>query len=81
MHNFSNELNKLISQKKIKLKDMIEYLDYDHSTFFKIKRGEGLPATETMVRDIADFMQLTPTEYESLLTMYRIDKELPVNYK
>lgn len=80
MQYFSEELNSLIAQKKIKVRDLIEFLDYDRSTFFKIKRGERLSASEKMVKDIADFMQLTPTEYQDLLEAYRIDKEGPYNY-
>lgn len=80
MQIFSEELSKLIEQKKVKVKDLIDFLDYDRSTFFKIKKGQRLPATEDMVKDIADYMRLTPAEYEKLLEAYHIDKEGPYNY-
>lgn len=80
MQTFSEELNKLIAQKRIVVKDLIDFLNYDRSTFFKIKKGQRLPATEDMVKSIADFMRLTPTEYEKLLEAYHIDKEGPYNY-
>lgn len=80
MQTFSEELNKLIAQKRIIVKDLIDFLNYDRSTFFKIKKGQRLPATEDMVKSIADFMRLTPTEYEKLLEAYHIDKEGPYNY-
>lgn len=80
MQTFSEELNKLIAQKRIVVKDLIDFLNYDRSTFFKIKKGQRLPATDDMVKNIAEFMRLSPAEYEKLLEAYHIDKEGPYNY-
>lgn len=51
---------------------MVRYCDIDRSTMYKIINGKRNPPTPAIVDKMAEFMHLTPLEYEQFQTAYQI---------
>ena len=71
---FSDALSQLIDSKKIKVYDMIRYLEIDRSTMYQIIKGKRNPPADSQIEKMADFMLLTPSEREDLLEQAKITR-------
>ena len=71
---FSDALSQLIDRKKIKVYDMIRYLEIDRSTMYQIIKGKRNPPADSQIEKMADFMLLTPSEREELLEQAKITR-------
>lgn len=72
MSEFSDLLSQFIHDKNIKVYSMVRYCDIDRSTMYKIINGKRNPPTPAIVDKMAEFMHLTPLEYEQFQTAYQI---------
>ncbi len=69
---FSEELKKLVKQKKAVVYDMAKKCQIDHSSLYQIINGKRLPASESVVKQIGEYLKLSPDVQEQLLEKYRI---------
>ena len=74
MSGFSSLLSYFIEKKQIKVYDLIQYCSLDRSTMYKIIHGTRKPSSEALFHKIAEFLSLTPVEYEKFYQAYLIDK-------
>lgn len=72
MSEFSDLLSQFIREKDIKVYSMVRYCNMDRSTMYKIINGKRNPPSKKIVDKIAEFMHLTPPEYEKFQTAYQI---------
>lgn len=72
MSEFSDLLSQFIHDKNIKVYSMVRYCNMDRSTMYKIINGKRNPPSPRIVDKIAEFMHLTPPEYEKFQTAYQI---------
>lgn len=73
MSQFSTLLAEYISQKNIQVYPLTQYCSLDRSTMYKYINGKRLPPRRELVEKIADYMRLSPTEHEKLLTAWKIE--------
>lgn len=67
---YSELLQKYISEKDIKVSDLIQYCEVDRSFMYKIINGKRKLTSVAMARKIANFMKLSPKECESYYSAY-----------
>ena len=53
---------------------MLEYCSLDRSTMYKIINGKRNPTSEAVFQKIAEFLHLTPAEYQKFKEAYTISK-------
>ena len=71
MSEFSNILSQFIHTKNIKVYPLSKYCDFDRSTIYKIINGKRKPPSPDVIDKMAEFMHLTPTEYDQFKEAYR----------
>lgn len=69
---FSSVLEFYMKAKNIKTYAVAQFCGIDRSNMYKILNGKRNPASENLVRRIADYMRLLPAERENLLEAYQI---------
>ena len=74
MSEFSNLLSSYIEEKEIKVYALLEYCSLDRSTMYKIINGKRNPTSEAVFQKIAEFLHLTPAEYQKFKEAYTISK-------
>lgn len=72
MSEFSSMLGSLIEEKGIKVYSMAKYCLLDRSTMYKVINGTRKPPSMEAFHKMADFMRLTPMEYDMFLKAYEI---------
>lgn len=73
MSQFSTLLAEYISQKNIQVYPLTQYCSLDRSTMYKYINGKRLPPRRELVEKIADYMRLSPSEHQKLLTAWKIE--------
>ena len=71
MSTFSEILNNLNEEKNIKVQPLARYCEVERSTIYKFMNGKRLPGSIDIVKKIAQFMQLTPSESELLVNAWK----------
>ena len=74
MSEFSDLLSSYIEEKEIKVYALLEYCSLDRSTMYKIINGKRNPTSEAVFQKIAEFLHLTPAEYQKFKEAYTISK-------
>ena len=74
INSFSDLLNQFVHQKDISVYPMSQYCGIDRTLMYKYLNGKDHPADRTIIDRLADFMRLSPAEYEELLTAWQIEK-------
>ena len=69
---FAKVLSDYIHEKNVNVYSMAQFCDLDRSTMYKFINGKRRPSSISLVRKMADFMLLTPAEYQLLSEAYRI---------
>ena len=64
MSEFSDLLSSYIEEKEIKVYALLEYCSLDRSAMYKIINGKRNPTSEAVFQKIAEFLHLTPAEYQ-----------------
>ena len=64
---FSEMLSGFITEKDIVMRDLIDYCGVERSTLYQIIKGKRYPPSNAVLKKIADFMQLSMSEWEELL--------------
>ncbi len=64
---FAKVLSDYIHEKNVNVYSMAQFCDLDRSTMYKFINGKRRPSSISLVRKMADFMLLTPAEYQLLL--------------
>ena len=77
---FAKVLSDYIHEKKVNVYSMAQFCDLDRSTMYKFINGKRRPSSISLVRKMADFMLLTPAEYQLLSEAYRISLVGPEIY-
>ena len=72
MTNFSTLLSSFIEDKNIQIYPLTQYCSLDRSTMYKYINGKRLPPKQELVERIADYMRLSPSEHDELLTAWKI---------
>ena len=72
MTNFSTLLSSFIEDKNIQIYPLTQYCSLDRSTMYKYINGKRLPPRQELVERIADYMRLSPSEHDELLTAWKI---------
>lgn len=72
MTSFSTLLTTFIDQKNISIHPLTRYCNLDRSTMYKYLNGKRLPPKQELVERIADYMRLSPSEHEDLITAWTI---------
>lgn len=72
MSDFSDMLTYLIHSKNIKVASMAQYCNIDRANMYKIISGKRNPSSLDLVKNIADFMKLTPAERTEFFEAYHI---------
>jgi hypothetical protein len=80
MTRFSEALNKMLTQKDISVYNLSQNSGVNRTTIQKMKAGTRLPASEAVVRQLADHLMLTPVEYNDFVRDYRISRMGEENY-
>lgn len=80
MSAFSDMLSNYIEQKNIKVYSLVKYCELDRSTMYKIISGKRNPPSLEVLRKMADFMCLTPSEYQKLRDAWEITRIGPEIY-
>lgn len=80
MTSFSALLSALVEQKNIQIYPLTQYCSLDRSTMYKYLNGKRLPPKQALVERIADYMRLSPSEYEELITAWKIAQIGEENY-
>ena len=80
MTSFSALLSALVEQKNIQIYPLTQYCSLDRSTMYKYLNGKRLPPKQALVERIADYMRLSPSEYEELITAWKIAQVGEENY-
>ncbi len=76
---FAKVLSDYIHEKNVNVYSMAQFCDLDRSTMYKFINGKRRPSSISLVRKMADFMLLTPAEYQLLSEAYRISLCRPGN--
>ncbi len=79
MSEFSNILSQFIHTKNIKVYPLSKYCDFDRSTIYKIINGKRKPPSPDVIDKMAEFMHLTPTEYDQFKEASQYIKSLMVS--
>lgn len=74
MSEFSDLLSLLIKAKDINIGSLTSYCDLDRSTMYKLINGRRNPASKEQVRRMAEFMNLSPMEHQTLMDAYQITR-------
>ena len=74
MNTFSSLLHSLVHQKDISVYPMTQYCGVDRTLMYKYLNGKDYPKDQAIVNRMADFMRLSPSEYEELMTAWQIEK-------
>lgn len=74
MSEFSELLSQFIREKDIKVYSMVKYCRLDRSTMYKLINGKRNPPSEEIFNKIAEFMCLTPSEYQKFQEAYQITR-------
>src|SRR5699024_3658875 len=74
MSTFSRLLNSLVHKKDIAVYPMTQYCGIDRTLMYKYLNGKDYPREQAIVDRMADFMRLSPSESEELLTAWQIEK-------
>lgn len=69
---FSEMLSEYIREKEIKVFSLVKYCGIDRSTMYKIINGKRNPPTPELFQKIADFLHLTPVEYQRFEEAWKI---------
>ena len=69
---FSEELKRLVKEKKAAVYDMAKRCQIDHSSLYQMMNGKRLPASEAVVNQIGEYLKLSPDIQGQLLEKYRI---------
>ena len=77
---FAKVLSDYIHEKNVNVYSMAQFCDLDRSTMYKFINGKRRPSSISLVRKMADFMLLTPAEYQLLSEAYRISLVGPEIY-
>lgn len=80
MNTFSELLSFLVHQKDIPVYPMTQYCEIERTMMYRYLNGKSIPESQTMVERMADFMRLSPTEREQLITAWHIQKVGPENW-
>ena len=72
MTSFSALLSSFVEQKHIQIHPLTLYCNVDRSTMYKYINGKRLPPRQELVERIADYMRLSPSEHEELMTAWMI---------
>ncbi len=80
MTSFSTLLSSLIEQKNIQIAPLTQYCGLDRSTMYKYLNGKRCPPKLEQLERIADYMRLSPTEHEELVTAWKIVQMGEENY-
>ena len=72
MTTFSDTLSNFIKEKKIKINDMINYVDIDRSTFYKIVKGKRNPSNRHIVEKMIAYLRLSQKEVDQMWQDYEI---------
>lgn len=75
MSDFSQLLTEYIHQKNIRIYSLSEYCGVDRSLMYKIIHGKRLPASALVVDKIAEYLRLTPGEFQELSTAYAVEAQ------
>ena len=70
MTSFSALLSSFVEQKHIQIHPLTLYCNVDRSTMYKYINGKRLPPRQELVERIADYMHLSPSEHEELITAW-----------
>lgn len=73
MSQFSILLSEFITSKDIPVYPLTQYCSLDRSTMYKYIGGKRLPPRQELVEKIADYMRLSPSEREKLITAWNIE--------
>lgn len=72
---FSEHLSWLIESRKVKIAALCKFCDVDRSTMYQYISGKRkVPVSVDLINKIAEFLHLTPVEYEKLKEAYLISK-------
>lgn len=72
---FSEHLSWLIESRKVKIAALCKFCDVDRSTMYQYISGKRkVPVSVDLINKIAEFLHLTPVEYEKLKETYLISK-------
>lgn len=74
MNTFSGLLSSFVHQKDISVYPMTRYCGIDRTLMYKYLNGKDYPKEQAVVERMGDFMRLSPSEYEDLLTAWKIEK-------
>ena len=74
MNTFSGLLSSFVHQKDISVYPMTRYCGVDRTLMYKYLNGKDYPKEQAVVERMGDFMRLSPSEYEDLLTAWKIEK-------
>lgn len=74
MSEFSDLLSKYITQKNIKVYSLLKYCNLDRSTMYQIINGKRNPTSKELFHKMAEFLHLTPSEYQNFEEAYLISK-------
>ena len=69
---FSEMLSEYIREKEIKVFSLVKYCGTDRSTMYKIINGKRNPPTPELFQKIAEFLHLTPVEYQHFEEAWKI---------
>ena len=69
---FSDVLNSFKEEKNIKVQPLARYCGVERSTIYKFINDKRLPGDIAVVKKIAQFMQLTPSETHTLLNAWKV---------
>lgn len=75
MSEFSDLLTEYTHRKDTRIYALAEYCGMDRSMMYKVIRGKRMPSSIKTLDKIAEFLHLTPAEYQELSTAYRISLE------
>lgn len=74
MSEFSDLLSNYINEKNVKVYSLFKYCDLDRSTMYQIISGKRNPTSKEIFNKIAEFLHLTPFEYQRFERAYFIAK-------
>lgn len=80
MSEFSDLLTEYTHRKDTRIYALAEYCGMDRSMMYKVIRGKRMPSSIKTLDKIAEFLHLTPAEYQELSAAYRISLEGRDNY-
>lgn len=72
MSEFSAILEKFIKEKNVKIYSMVKYCNLDRSAMYKLMNGKRKPPAPEVFHKMAEFLRLTPLEYDAFKNAYEI---------